>query len=273
MLTALLLILNPSLSLFSQAFLNGDFEINTITECAYNNKNSEFNVAMNDCFASGQAGEIDIFTSNCDFGSPANGDWFIAIATWENKEDIVTLKLDDTLVEGSIYQIDYFQRSNATFSDLDSLIVGMSTDKRKFGEQIFISQPLVQSAWTAKSFTFKASANILHLAFSNQNKKSGWNFIDNIKLTFISSTGTEDTHLENNTTIYPNPSTGQTTITFPKEVSNIIIYSAFGQKKHDYFPRNGQTILNLDLSKQDKGIYFVVFEMEGKKVTKKLIVD
>ena len=73
--------------------------------------------------------------------------------------------------------------------------------------------------------------------------------------------------------IYPNPSTGQYTITNAQNASSITVSDALGRLVQSLTP-NGQAELKVDISKEVSGVYFLKFtSVEGSAVKKVVLVS
>jgi hypothetical protein len=84
------------------------------------------------------------------------------------------------------------------------------------------------------------------------------------------STSVPTFHIENEISIYPNPSTGEFNIVSSLfNVENVEVYNAVGDRVISKNINSKSSILNL----RDEGIYFVKMNSNGKTFTKKLIVN
>ncbi|MGC9331204.1 MAG: T9SS type A sorting domain-containing protein [Bacteroidales bacterium] len=76
---------------------------------------------------------------------------------------------------------------------------------------------------------------------------------------------------ESNIVIYPNPNRGKFTIAQTNDIKSIEIYNAMGEIVYKSWASNAK--LQIDISAQPKGIYFVKVD-NGKKVhVKKLVLN
>jgi len=98
----------------AQSFLNGNFEQNTFSGCAYNQTNINFNLGVPGCVAYGTGGvsygEIDVMYGPCANYGPAGviGACCLGLAAHNpNGVDALTLELSSPLVVGTSYTI-YF---------------------------------------------------------------------------------------------------------------------------------------------------------------------
>jgi len=73
--------------------------------------------------------------------------------------------------------------------------------------------------------------------------------------------------------INPNPSTGEfTIITSEDALSNVKIYNSLGQLVFSKDENKSNTI-NIDLSKQGKGAYFIVINKNDKMIKSKIVIN
>lgn len=78
----------------------------------------------------------------------------------------------------------------------------------------------------------------------------------------------------NDILVYPNPTVSEINIEFKTnstEIYTIDIYSVFGQKIKTIKTNKNKT--NIDISELDKGIYFIVIELQGKILRQKIIKE
>ena len=76
--------------------LNGNFEDNIAGVCSLNLTNHDFDSIMSNCYGIGTGNEIDVQDSACGYSTPANGHWFISLATQPNiRYDVVSLKIKE----------------------------------------------------------------------------------------------------------------------------------------------------------------------------------
>ncbi len=87
---------------------------------------------------------------------------------------------------------------------------------------------------------------------------------------FVETLNISELAVDDNFVVYPNPTTGAINFnTFSNELTNIRIYDA-NMALIDTIVKNTQ---NYDLSNFSKGVYFLLFEFEGKTQTKKIILN
>jgi hypothetical protein len=88
----------------------------------------------------------------------------------------------------------------------------------------------------------------------------------------VSSTGNITVH-DNPVSIYPNPSNGKFEINLKSDYNNsseIKIYDIIG--KEIYFSKGSQFPLQIDLTDQPKGIYFIKIKSENRIFSEKIAV-
>ena len=256
---------------FAQTVLNGDFESNLATSCEFNLQNSNYSSRMNNSWGFGTSNELDIQTNVCGYANTPSNDWFVSLSKSPNGDyDELSLKLSANLIIGNTYQISYFEFATDTSSNNNiPLQLGLSTDSLNFGHLIYNSLPTINS-WTQRTFTFIAPNNgkYITVRIDSMGFLKGWNFIDNIQI--ASTNGINDNSLNTATNIFPNPSNGEFTISFPSVVQYIQIFNSFGQLiKMEQV--NGNTSLNLKI--EENGLYFVKISTNKDFIIKKLIVD
>ena len=91
-----------------------------------------------------------------------------------------------------------------------------------------------------------------------------------INVTSLASVSQNNT-LENDVSVFPNPSTGIFTIEFSEKISAIEIYNTLGEKIYQSTITTLQSEINL--SNKPKGIYFLRIIAEDKIHTQKLIIQ
>jgi len=91
-----------------------------------------------------------------------------------------------------------------------------------------------------------------------------------INVTSLASVSQNNT-LENDVSVFPNPSTGIFTISSSEKISVIEIYNTLGQII--YQSKVQSPTSNIDLSDKPKGIYFLRIIAEDKTYTQKLIIQ
>jgi thiol-disulfide isomerase/thioredoxin len=99
-------------------------------------------------------------------------------------------------------------------------------------------------------------------------------YIDDVNLT--STVGIGENAIEQSINVFPMPSTGNVSITVDKiQASNftVIITDVAGKliSREENVQNNG--ILNIDLSTQENGIYFVTLENQGQRIIKKVVLN
>lgn len=255
---------------YSQTILNGDFEINTAANCEFNLQNSAYSNKMHYSWGFGNSNELDIQTNICGYANPPSNNYFVSLSKKPNGNyDALSLKLSANLISGNTYQISYFEFATDTFSNNNVPVqLGLSSDSLNFGQLIYNSLPTINS-WTQRTFTFVAPNNGKYITIRSDSAGilKAWNFIDNIQLTSIN--GINDNTLNTATYLYPNPTNGEFTISFPSNVQYIQIINSLGQIiKNQYL--DGLTSLKFEI--ENNGLYFVNIATKSDFITKKLIV-
>ena len=81
-------------------------------------------------------------------------------------------------------------------------------------------------------------------------------------------------NIQNNINLYPNPSNGNLTVTWKltSEESNIKIYNVLGRLILSKNINDGQQRLDLNMTKEASGIYFIKLKVGNRLMRKKLII-
>jgi hypothetical protein len=79
-------------------------------------------------------------------------------------------------------------------------------------------------------------------------------------------------NIENSISIYPNPTQNNINVKFEETISNAS-YRLIDVAGREVVTStlNGVSSLNLDLSNQNNGVYFLMINIEGEVITKKII--
>ncbi len=86
----------------------------------------------------------------------------------------------------------------------------------------------------------------------------------------VTPVGLAENNLTNSLEVYPNPNTGNFTISLPQNATDVTIYNATGQLV-EKFEGNLQMLMNVTLYKN--GIYFVIVNTDNTTYKKKVIVS
>lgn len=192
-----LLLLSPWVTIvLGQSFLNGDFEINLGSP----NTNymmmpsAAFEATVPNCYSSGPLPNLDLLSYLGTF-QPQSGEWFVGITP----QDILTLKFDQALVAGELYNVTFYDMHKEEGSLID---IGVTTDPHAFGDLVYTT-PQVPSLmeWKVRIFTFIAPTNALFLSVRQQDTGSPllWIGVDNF--TIESDGCTKNISLGNDTVI------------------------------------------------------------------------
>lgn len=135
-------------------------------------------------------------------------------------------------------------------------------------------------------FTYRIKSNIplpassgssyLAIRYCNADCSSRWLTVhfDNIGISGAGVTGIEDKTAAKQLKIYPNPSRGRFTIqnNGSEKIDNIIVYNQLGQKINTPVITAKSQLMEIDLSNQRKGIYFLQLQQGSKILSQKLTV-
>lgn len=166
-------------SLFSQAFLNGDFEYNSASGDIINMSNTECDQKVRDIHSFGSYGDVDIIRSSAYGGSGAqNGTWYLGLTG--GGTDIVALSLSAPLVAGKVYSISYYDRKTSGYV-VSPIQIGVSTTNNNFGTIVYTASELaVLNTWTHRTFTFTAPNNGQYITVQMQSGGiQDWINVDN----------------------------------------------------------------------------------------------
>lgn len=260
------LLLFVSATIFSQSFLNGDFENTSANQCEFNLANTAYSSKMHHSWAFGSGEEVDIQTFVCGYESPPSNNWFISLSKdTEGNCDAISMELSDNLIPGNEYQISYF---SCALTGNTSLEFGLSTSNQEFGELLFGSLPTLNT-WIQSTQTFIApnDGKFITVRTNCSATASGWDLLDNLQLT--PTLGLSENQLSNSITIFPNPASGPITVATTIDISRIEVYNAVGQIVRS-IETSGQANITFDLD--SNGIYFVKMVSGQHSITKKLVV-
>lgn len=249
--------------LTSQNFINGDFEINTSTDCDYNNTDSLFNTKMSNVYAFGKAyipsaggyvGEVDIQTIDC-FVTPQNGNWCLGLSSdTASTSDAIAIELTSDLVVGQTYRISFYIYGNSNFENIvQNVQIGVSENDSTFGSEIYEAQPVLDS-WENFVINYAATNSYRFITVANVPGIRGWNQIDNFSISIVNSISKNEINEFN---FYPNPVSNQLNISNSKVKGEFQIYilDATGRlMQNEQYSGIGSHTLNL--SSLAQGIYY-----------------
>lgn len=275
----ILFLLFPFLKSYSQTFINGDFENNTLTTCNYNLADTIFNMKISNVYAFGKTnffgyfGETDIQTVGC-YVTPQNGNWCIGLASdyiTYTTSDAIAIELTSNLIVGQNYQLTFYLFGNTSFvSTLTKAKIGASLNDTTFGVLIDSIAPIA-NVWKPVMLNFIASQPSQYITVKNMPGIAAWNQIDNFSI--MTTTGIGEQQSSNSkVSIYPNPFTQSTTINFEEEQKNITI-KIMNLSGNEFKSVNftGKQLV-IDKEEMKAGIYFVQTIDEKKKVTNNKLV-
>ncbi len=174
---SIFLMLNTIIS--AQKFLNGNFE-NATENCNINMLNERFNASMSNCFAFGIGDQVDILDANCGYGSPQDGERYIALAVGgdEKSNDELSIELDAPLKPGTEYTLSfYFKKDGA--HETNKLQFGYSNTKDKFGSLIATIKGAKSQKWVQVKLVFTPKIEAQYITVRAMPGYNGWNQLDN----------------------------------------------------------------------------------------------
>lgn len=127
---------------------------------------------------------------------------------------------------------------------------------------------------TIGNFYLPANTNFQAVVPSQNVGFFSYYYIDDVSVEDCTAEGIKEATQTNEITIYPNPFTSQTTITFSEVQKNAVIkvVNVLGECIQQLTTSNQQLIL--DMSGQAKGIYFVeIMDEKGNDVNRKIVVE
>jgi gliding motility-associated-like protein len=189
-------------SVFSQSFLNGNFEFNSAVFDQINLPNVQFNGFMENTYAFGNyngggdfGGNMDIITSDTYCGLAYSCNWFVALTGDET--DAISLKLSEPLILGQSYTISFYERTCEGYLN-HPFEIGLSTVNNDFGTSVYTAPDTPPTTWTIRTFTFVAPIVGQFITVrTSGGSTSEWSQIDNF---FFEETDT-DFYLGDDTTI------------------------------------------------------------------------
>jgi hypothetical protein len=242
----------------SQTFLNGGFEINTVTSCMINNiSNSDFDTLMSNVKGIGQSQTIDIFYDiDCpNYGLANGGHYYVSVEN--NSSDttlttMISLKLADTLHTNTPYRFCYYDRGIFSIG-LGPIEIGVSDNDSTFGTIIYIS-PLIDTVWTMRTVSFNSPINASYVTV-----KYGAAFGGAIVDDFGSclETGINEDDAIDRINVFPNPAEKILSIDNIKPNTDVRIFDALGKCQKVLQTISGST-MSLDIEALMDGVYFVV---------------
>lgn len=253
-------------NVFSQSFLNGDFENTSAVQCEFNLANTAYSSKMHHSWAFGSGEEVDIQTFVCGYESPPSNNWFVSLSKDnEGNCDAISLELSENLIAGNEYDISFFSSALTGNAELQ---FGLSTGNQDFGELLFNSLPILNT-WlqTTQTFTAPNNGKYITIRTNCSANASGWDLIDNLQLTPL--LGISQHVFENQIKVYPNPSSGPTTIMTSVDISEVDIFNAVGQLVRSI---DAAGLSQIDFELDANGIYFLKMTVGQHSFTKKLVV-
>jgi hypothetical protein len=261
--------------IYCQAFLNGSFENNTVTDCMIDINNSTFNSVMSDVKAIGGLEYLDIlFYDSCQYFPPENGSYCSTLETYYDSTTSTALNfpLASALPAFVSCTISFYYRINPGTTPGNHIEIGYSTNDSTFGTLVY-SSPLFDTIWTKVFVTFIPTVNTQYITAREQpgNLVHG-EFVDNFSFdtTGMSAIAEEQ---ELSFTLYPNPTTKNFTVNNIHSTEKLAmeVIDIFGEVVYSeqLFGRN-EFKIDANLA---SGIYFVSVRYKEKNIVQKLIIE
>lgn len=260
-------------SSYGQVFLNGDFEINSATNCMIDINNSSFNSVMTNVKGIGELQTLDIFyfTDCPTFDSAQSGNYFVSLENTNDstKSTAISMKLADTLQLGVQYSFCFYDRG-ITLNN-GPVEIGLSNNDSTFGSLIYTS-PTCDTTWQQRTVNFTAplTGNFITARYKHSPPPYDGLFIDHFGICPIS--GITEQSDNNSFNLFPNPATNQINI---KTVFNrklkFNIFNSHGQLVQSGIIENNST--TIEINSLSIGIYNIVLSADNKSYQKRFIVE
>ncbi len=165
-------------SVMSQKFLNGSFEKHSASGDVVDQDISVFNSSVQDVVATASAGSPDIISTPQYAGGGYNSKSFIGLSGGAFSE-IVALTLDNNLVQGVNYTLQFFDKA-ANVKSSSTVLVGVSSDPNEFGQLVYsTSDPAQIGIWSERKFSFIAPNNGQYITVKVQKTQAeSWVHLD-----------------------------------------------------------------------------------------------
>lgn len=123
------------------------------------------------------------------------------------------------------------------------------------------------------SLPSSSQAQYLAIRYLNSDCSSQWLsvFFDNVAISGTSNAGIHD--VEADLQIFPNPTAGKITIKNTSPFDSYVVYNIVGQEVLGKKQIDNNENVIVDLTNQQKGIYFIKFFSNSKTYTKKIILQ
>lgn len=240
----------------AQDFINGSFELNSVTDCQYNISNSSFNALMSNVRGIGDREMLDIFydTKCSSFGTAQDGHYYCDV---ENPVDFyiptaLSLELTAPLTAGKSYTFSYYDKG--TSNGGGAIEFGVSANNSSFGTA-FHMQPdsSTTAGWIKRTIKFTAPLSGKYITVRYGEIKDSYILIDHF--VFEKSASISENNIAPLIALYPNPAVDELTIsTGPgfEQAQNIRIINPLGQ-----VVSTSAFIDKLDVSALASGIYLL----------------
>jgi len=264
---------------FSQQFLNGSFENNSLSDCdTLNISNQIYNSLLPDVIGIGPLQGLDLLTDSCSMqmNVPAiEGHFFSSLESgWDSiNTTAISLKLSSALSEFNQYVISFYSKSIKNISQFYpiEIIVGYSDTETSFGVPID-TMGLPDTVWT-KNFVY------LNPAFDAQYitvmglpgpSITLFSIIDNFSFDttglYLSNGNLQTDIVE----LFPNPCNDVLNIKL-KNVSHVNIYNSLAEIESVSFAKTQNGYVSVDVNSLSSGIYFLQVITDDKLFIRKFI--
>ena len=258
----------------AQTILNPSFENVSAPGCSYNLTNSAFNSYMSNVYAFGTYENCDIINSSCGYGIAQDGNWFIALSVPPTGGvfDAIAVELSSPMQAGQTYELSFYQKKDLGYNS-NPLDIGYSDTDSTMGMPVAALPAVTSTTWILTSVVFTPSFNAQYITFRAVPSVYGWNQIDNMQLTNVTSV-IENNHVFQGVTVFPNPANKSVFIIADfKEGNEIQVNNALGKVLFRKKISTQTSDFPLPTSDFSNGIYFLSVQTDEKIITKKIIVQ
>ena len=156
----------------AQTVINGDFEMHQAVTSRANLTNQEYNNLVDYSYSFGtyngpgpNGGQMDLLTHLSGWSDSAfSGSWFVSFTA---PGDEISLELSDSLYRGNWYTLTLYDRASRNGNG-SPLVIGVSSNPKSFGSQIFVGDTPISGVWTKRTLSFQAPLTGKYITFTNQ---------------------------------------------------------------------------------------------------------
>lgn len=139
-----------------------------------------------------------------------------------------------------------------------------------------MSSSATGNQWYYSNSLINGATNTIYIASNNGNyyvRVSDANGCSSKSTNYLyNSVGVDNNNIENVISIFPNPTTGEITVD-GKGINQISIFNIHGQLVEQFYVKKNQDKINLDLSNNASGVYFIKLITDAGTITEKIIME